>query len=152
MQFISSSTTTVRHFNLLILYLLFQLDVLLTLWRRHIWECSISVTLHRKTAYWDCAVGTGNSHECLVHDVTSWSYVAPVLNIMVFQKFCSLALEHFICKYWTMHGYNTQINQVWWKWSLIGASLSKPHTSMTALRTCVCMLACLDRPLTENFK
>ena len=26
---------------------------------------------------------------------------------------------------------------------VIGASLSKPHTSMTALRTCVCMFACL---------
>ena len=26
---------------------------------------------------------------------------------------------------------------------MIGVSLSKPHTSMTALRTCVCMLACL---------
>ena len=25
----------------------------------------------------------------------------------------------------------------------IGASLSEPHTSVTALRTCVCMLACL---------
>ena len=36
--------------------------------------------------------------------------------------------------------------------TLIGASLSEPHTSVTALRTCVCMLACLDRPLTVNFK
>ena len=27
--------------------------------------------------------------------------------------------------------------------SLIGASLSEPHISRTALRTCVCMLACL---------
>ena len=27
--------------------------------------------------------------------------------------------------------------------ALIGASLSEPHTSVTALRTCVCMLACL---------
>ena len=39
---------------------------------------------------------------------------------------------------------------------IIGASLSKPHTSVTTLRTCVCMLACLlaclDRPLTVNFK
>ena len=26
---------------------------------------------------------------------------------------------------------------------VIGASLSEPHTSVTALRTCVCMLACL---------
>ena len=26
---------------------------------------------------------------------------------------------------------------------LVGASLSEPHTSMTALRRCVCMLACL---------
>ena len=34
----------------------------------------------------------------------------------------------------------------------IGASLSKPHTSVTALRTRVCMLVCLDRPLTVNFK
>ena len=43
---------------------------------------------------------------------------------------------------------------------MIGASLSEPHTSVTALRTRVCMLACwfvgllvcLDRPLTVNFK
>ena len=27
-------------------------------------------------------------------------------------------------------------------WKLIGASLSEPHTSVTALRTCVCMLVC----------
>ena len=27
--------------------------------------------------------------------------------------------------------------------SVIGASLSEPHTSGTALRTCVCMFACL---------
>ena len=38
---------------------------------------------------------------------------------------------------------------------LIGASLSEPHTSVTALRTCVCMSVCLFvclRPYTENFK
>ena len=35
---------------------------------------------------------------------------------------------------------------------LIGASLSEPHTSVITLRTCVCMLACLGRPLTINFK
>ena len=39
---------------------------------------------------------------------------------------------------------------------MIGASLSEPHTSVTSLHTCVCMLACLlaclDRPLTENLK
>ena len=34
----------------------------------------------------------------------------------------------------------------------IGGSLSRPHTSMTSLHTCVCMFACLDWPLTENFK
>ena len=46
------------------------------------------------------------------------------------------------------------------KWSsevkflgLIGASLSEPHTSMTALRMCECMSACLLAclwPYTEN--
>ena len=39
---------------------------------------------------------------------------------------------------------------------LIGVSLSEPHTSVTALRTHVCIYACLfvclDRPLTVNFK
>ena len=37
---------------------------------------------------------------------------------------------------------------------IIGASLSEPHTSVTALRTRVylCAYACLDRPLTGNFK
>ena len=35
---------------------------------------------------------------------------------------------------------------------IIGASLSEPHTSVTALSTCVCIYACLDRPLTVNFK
>ena len=39
---------------------------------------------------------------------------------------------------------------------VIGVSLSEPHTSVTALRTCVYMfaslLACLDQPLTINFK
>ena len=41
---------------------------------------------------------------------------------------------------------------------LIGASLSEPHTSGTALRICVCMFACLLacllaylRPYTVNF-
>ena len=27
--------------------------------------------------------------------------------------------------------------------SIIGASLSEPHTTMTSLHTCLCMLACL---------
>ena len=35
---------------------------------------------------------------------------------------------------------------------LFGASLSEPHTSVTALRKCVCIYACFDRPLTVNFK
>ena len=39
---------------------------------------------------------------------------------------------------------------------VIGASLSEPHTSVTALPACVCIYlsiyACLDRPLPENFK
>ena len=38
---------------------------------------------------------------------------------------------------------------------LVGASLSEPHTSVTALRTCVCMYVCMSvclRPYTENFK
>ena len=34
---------------------------------------------------------------------------------------------------------------------IIGASLSKPHTSVTALRKCVCMYLAMDRPLTVNF-
>ena len=33
--------------------------------------------------------------------------------------------------------------------NVIGASLSEPHTSVTSLRTRVCIYACLDRPLTE---
>ena len=38
--------------------------------------------------------------------------------------------------------------------SLFGASLNEPHTSVTALRTRVyiSVYACLDRPLTVNFK
>ena len=40
--------------------------------------------------------------------------------------------------------------------TVIGASLSEPHTSVTSLRTRVCiylcLLACLDRPLTGYFK
>ena len=39
--------------------------------------------------------------------------------------------------------------------SLVGASLSEPHTSVTSLHTCVCMLACLlawTDQLTKNFK
>ena len=37
---------------------------------------------------------------------------------------------------------------------IFGVSLSEPHASVTALRTCVydCLLACLDQPLTINFK
>ena len=39
---------------------------------------------------------------------------------------------------------------------LIGTSLREPHTSVTALCTCVCiyacLLVCLDWPLTVNFK
>ena len=35
---------------------------------------------------------------------------------------------------------------------VVGVILSEPHTSMTALRTRVCMLVGLDRPLTVNFK
>jgi len=34
--------------------------------------------------------------------------------------------------------------------SFIGASLSEPHTSVISLHPCVCMFACLDRPLTAN--
>jgi len=34
---------------------------------------------------------------------------------------------------------------------IIGASLSEPHTSVISLHSaCVCLLACLDRPLTIN--
>jgi len=29
------------------------------------------------------------------------------------------------------------------KYDVVGASLSEPHTSMTSLRACVCMLVCL---------
>ena len=32
--------------------------------------------------------------------------------------------------------------------TIMGASLSEPHTSVTSLRACVCMLACVDRPHT----
>ena len=35
---------------------------------------------------------------------------------------------------------------------LIGASLSEPHTSVTALRTSVSIYPTMDRPLTGNFK
>ena len=35
---------------------------------------------------------------------------------------------------------------------LIGASLSEPNTSVTALHMHVCIYLCLDRPLTVNFK
>ena len=35
---------------------------------------------------------------------------------------------------------------------IIGASLSEPHTSVTALRTCVSIYLSMDRPLTINFK
>ena len=34
--------------------------------------------------------------------------------------------------------------------SVIGASLSESHTSVTSLHPWVCMFACLDRPLTVN--
>ena len=34
---------------------------------------------------------------------------------------------------------------------VVGASLSEPHTSVTTLRKCVCIRACL-RPYTVNFK
>ena len=48
-----------------------------------------------------------------------------------------------------------QIRLVYIKEAIVGASLSEPHTSVTSLRTCVCMYVCmyvcLDRPLTENF-
>ena len=46
------------------------------------------------------------------------------------------------------------IHQAWSKVT-IGASLSEPHTSGTALRTCVCMSVCLQvclRPYTVNSK
>ena len=36
--------------------------------------------------------------------------------------------------------------------TVIGASLSEPHTSMTALLTCVCIRLSMNRPLTVNFK
>ena len=42
--------------------------------------------------------------------------------------------------------------QTWKTTCVIGASLSEPHTSVTALRTRVCIYACLDRSLTVNFK
>ena len=45
-------------------------------------------------------------------------------------------------------------NDNWYKVMLqvIGASLSKPHTSVTALRMCVSDYLTMDRPLTGNFK
>ena len=44
----SKAIMTYFHFHLLIVYWLFKLDMLLALWRHHIWECSILTTLHRK--------------------------------------------------------------------------------------------------------
>ena len=35
------------------------------------------------------------------------------------------------------------IQQIWQLWSLIGASLSEPHTSVTAFAEVVCMYVCL---------
>ena len=37
------------------------------------------------------------------------------------------------------------------EWALIGASLSEPHTSMTAFAEVVCMSVC-PQPYTVNFK
>ena len=39
--------------------------------------------------------------------------------------------------------------------TVIGVSLSEPHTSVTTLRTCMCVLACLLdflKPYAVNFK
>ena len=41
--------------------------------------------------------------------------------------------------------YNTQTQH-----HEVGANLNKPHTSVTSLRTCVCMFACLDQPQILN--
>ena len=35
--------------------------------------------------------------------------------------------------------------------TIVGASLSEPHTSGTALRTCVCMFACLLAAIYRKF-
>ena len=34
---------------------------------------------------------------------------------------------------------------------IFGASLSEPHTSVTALRTCVCMSVCLFAAIYQKF-
>ena len=64
--------------------------------------------------------------------------------------FCVCYIVFFSICLWVLHGSlqelindtrNFTLRTPWF--TVIGASLSEPHTSMTALRTRVCMLACL---------
>ena len=73
----------------------------------------------------------------LRHGTTSAAYAASIAveSVMelatVIGDHCSSKIEQFCCM--------TKRKCVY----LIGANLSEPHTSVTVLRTCVCMSACL---------
>ena len=54
---------------------------------------------------------------------------------------------------YSIHGHSMHLVCTNYEERLIGVSLSEPHTSVTALCTCVCILVCWFGPtLTVNFK
>ena len=82
-------------------------------------------------------------------------------------KFGLHVFQHWLCHWFVTRTWNARssakaelviayIHMTYNTKKMIGVSLSEPHTSMTALHTCVCMfaclLACLDQPLTVKFK
>ena len=51
---------------------------------------------------------------------------------------CDEGVQHQLCSVWYVCVVDCE---GWW---MVGASLSEPHTSVTALCMCVCMYACLS--------
>ena len=96
-----------------------------------------------------CYVYTVNKIIYTKHCTTScgiWNRIYNFLSVYGTESTTSCQYMTTSCQYMEQ---NLQLPVSIWK--IIGVSLSEPHTSVTALRKCVCILACL-RPYTINFK
>ena len=104
-----------------------------------------------KLIYWTCLhtniTGLIQWHLTVTYE-DAWKVMPSVLDIQSCQTnvFKHLNVHDLNC--------NTEVikillwNVLYTNSCIIGTSLSEPHTSMTALRTCMCMFACLLGPTT----
>ena len=93
----------------------------------------------------------------LAEIICTHTHVLCILATVTIQGWHLFRLElPIVCRLFNGSDYlraasNISIKEVWY---IVGASLSEPHTSVTALCTCMCMYVCLSvclRPYTENF-